>query len=216
MRRSPLLFTLLAWIGVPALAQVDLSGVWGPTFHEDSAERGPGPELCNNLDDDCDTLTDETFDCVLGSSGACATSCSSTGTRTGTCRSPQPIIPRATWTAGTPASLRMSFTKAEASPLAQITTANVNNLQLQWAFQARSLEKFEATPLVVDVLAPGYVGEKRLLVIALVRILFPATGILVFSAWCLGVVNHAGEARQVPRDRFVGHAVAIEVYRREV
>jgi alcohol dehydrogenase (cytochrome c) len=26
----------------------------------------------------------------------------------------------------------------------------VNNLQLQWAFQARSLEKFEATPLVVD------------------------------------------------------------------
>ncbi len=46
-----------------------------------------------------------------------------------------------------------------------------------------------ATPLVVDVLAPGYVGEKRLLVIALVRILFPATGILVFSAWCLGVLN---------------------------
>jgi alcohol dehydrogenase (cytochrome c) len=36
------------------------------------------------------------------------------------------------------------------SPLAQITPGNVNNLQLQWAFQARSLEKFEATPLVVD------------------------------------------------------------------
>ena len=36
------------------------------------------------------------------------------------------------------------------STLAQITTGNVNNLQLQWAFQARSLEKFEATPLVVD------------------------------------------------------------------
>jgi putative peptidoglycan lipid II flippase len=46
-----------------------------------------------------------------------------------------------------------------------------------------------ATPLVVDVLAPGYGGEKRLLVITLVRILFPATGILVFSAWCLGVLN---------------------------
>ncbi len=46
-----------------------------------------------------------------------------------------------------------------------------------------------ATALVVDVVAPGYTGEKRLLVITLVRILFPATGILVFSAWCLGVLN---------------------------
>jgi putative peptidoglycan lipid II flippase len=46
-----------------------------------------------------------------------------------------------------------------------------------------------ATPLVVDILAPGYTGEKRLLVVMLVRILFPATGILVFSAWCLGVLN---------------------------
>jgi alcohol dehydrogenase (cytochrome c) len=36
------------------------------------------------------------------------------------------------------------------SPLTQITTANVKNLQLQWIWQARSLEKFEATPLVVD------------------------------------------------------------------
>ena len=36
------------------------------------------------------------------------------------------------------------------SPLDQITPANVKNLELQWVFQARSLEKFEATPLVVD------------------------------------------------------------------
>jgi len=36
------------------------------------------------------------------------------------------------------------------SPLTQITPGNVKNLQLQWAFQARSLEKFESTPLVVD------------------------------------------------------------------
>jgi alcohol dehydrogenase (cytochrome c) len=34
--------------------------------------------------------------------------------------------------------------------LAQITPANVKDLQLQWVWQARSLEKFEATPLVVD------------------------------------------------------------------
>src|SRR6266536_1192431 len=36
------------------------------------------------------------------------------------------------------------------SPLTQITPQNVKNLELQWVFQARSLEKFEATPLVVD------------------------------------------------------------------
>src|SRR5271165_4979138 len=36
------------------------------------------------------------------------------------------------------------------TPLAQITPQNVKNLELKWVFQARSLEKFEATPLVVD------------------------------------------------------------------
>ena len=36
------------------------------------------------------------------------------------------------------------------STLTQITPANVKNLELQWVFQAQSLEKFEATPLVVD------------------------------------------------------------------
>src|SRR5216117_2528490 len=36
------------------------------------------------------------------------------------------------------------------SPHGQVTPENVKNLELQWIFQARSLEKFEATPLVVD------------------------------------------------------------------
>ncbi|MGA2216266.1 MAG: PQQ-binding-like beta-propeller repeat protein, partial [Bryobacteraceae bacterium] len=36
------------------------------------------------------------------------------------------------------------------SSLAQITPQNVKNLEQQWVFQARSLEKLEATPLVVD------------------------------------------------------------------
>ena len=36
------------------------------------------------------------------------------------------------------------------SLLTQVTAANVKNLEQQWVFQARSLEKFEATPLVVD------------------------------------------------------------------
>jgi alcohol dehydrogenase (cytochrome c) len=36
------------------------------------------------------------------------------------------------------------------SPLDQINASNVRNLKLQWVWQARSLEKFEATPLVVN------------------------------------------------------------------
>jgi len=36
------------------------------------------------------------------------------------------------------------------SLLNQVTPANVKNLELQWVYQVRSLEKFEATPLVVD------------------------------------------------------------------
>jgi alcohol dehydrogenase (cytochrome c) len=36
------------------------------------------------------------------------------------------------------------------SALDQITPRNANNLSLRWVFQARSFEKFEATPLVID------------------------------------------------------------------
>jgi len=36
------------------------------------------------------------------------------------------------------------------SPLVQITPANVKSLDLQWVWQSKSLEKFEATALVVD------------------------------------------------------------------
>ena len=36
------------------------------------------------------------------------------------------------------------------SQLTQITPDNVRNLELQWVFQARSLEKYEATSIVVD------------------------------------------------------------------
>jgi alcohol dehydrogenase (cytochrome c) len=43
-----------------------------------------------------------------------------------------------------------SYMSQRHSPLVQITPENVKNLEQQWVFQARSLEKFEATPLVVD------------------------------------------------------------------
>src|SRR5271169_2784135 len=43
-----------------------------------------------------------------------------------------------------------SQTSQRYSALTQINPANAKNLELQWIFQARSLEKYEATPLVVD------------------------------------------------------------------
>lgn len=46
-----------------------------------------------------------------------------------------------------------------------------------------------ATPYLLWLIAPGYSGEKRELTILLVRILFPGTGLLVCSAWCLGILN---------------------------
>ena len=45
------------------------------------------------------------------------------------------------------------------------------------------------TPALIDLIAPGFAGDKRTLTIALVRILFPGAGLLVLSAWCLGILN---------------------------
>jgi putative peptidoglycan lipid II flippase len=44
-------------------------------------------------------------------------------------------------------------------------------------------------PLLIAVIAPGFTGAKRELTISLVRVLFPGTGVLVLSAWCLGILN---------------------------
>ena len=46
-----------------------------------------------------------------------------------------------------------------------------------------------ATPLLIDIIAPGFHGDTRTLTIDIVRVLFPGTGLLVLSAWCLGVLN---------------------------
>jgi putative peptidoglycan lipid II flippase len=46
-----------------------------------------------------------------------------------------------------------------------------------------------ATPWLIVAIAPGFEGEKRELTIRLVRILFPGVGLLVLSAWCLGILN---------------------------
>ncbi|AGC45709.1 integral membrane protein MviN [Myxococcus stipitatus DSM 14675] len=45
------------------------------------------------------------------------------------------------------------------------------------------------TPFFVDLVAPGFTGEDHALAVRVVRILFPGTGFLVLSAWCLGILN---------------------------
>jgi putative peptidoglycan lipid II flippase len=45
------------------------------------------------------------------------------------------------------------------------------------------------TPYLIDLIAPGFHGPKRELTIRLVQILFPGAGLLVLSAWCLGILN---------------------------
>ncbi len=45
------------------------------------------------------------------------------------------------------------------------------------------------TPYLIDLITPGFHGAERELTIRLVRIFFPAAGILTLSAWCLGVLN---------------------------
>ncbi len=45
------------------------------------------------------------------------------------------------------------------------------------------------TPAFVTLVAPGFSGEALDLTIAIVRILFPSVGLLVLSAWCLGILN---------------------------
>jgi len=45
------------------------------------------------------------------------------------------------------------------------------------------------TPYIISIVAWGFVGERRELSIRLVQIFFPGAGLLVMSAWCLGVLN---------------------------
>ena len=57
-----------------------------------------------------------------------------------------------------------------------------------------------ATPTLIALIAPGFSGQKREITIRLVRILFPGAGLLVLSAWCLGVLNsHRRSFSPTPR-----------------
>lgn len=46
-----------------------------------------------------------------------------------------------------------------------------------------------STPYLISIIAPGFTGATRELTIRLVKIFFPGAGLLVISAWCLGVLN---------------------------
>jgi putative peptidoglycan lipid II flippase len=71
-------------------------------------------------------------------------------------------------------------------------TARVFFALLALAIAVLVLLGVTAAPLLVNLVAPGFDGAKRALAVRLVRILFPGAGILVASAWCLGVLNSHG------------------------
>lgn len=50
-----------------------------------------------------------------------------------------------------------------------------------------------ATPILLDLIAPGFTGDRRDLAVRLVRILFPGAGLLAIAAWCLAVLNSHGK-----------------------
>jgi putative peptidoglycan lipid II flippase len=60
---------------------------------------------------------------------------------------------------------------------------------LALAASALVLAGMVATPWLIDLIAPGFHGAKRELTIRIVRVLFPGAGLLVLSAWCLGILN---------------------------
>jgi putative peptidoglycan lipid II flippase len=52
-----------------------------------------------------------------------------------------------------------------------------------------SLVGITLAPLLVTVLTPGFEGQRRELMIAVLRIFVPMTALLVLSAWALGILN---------------------------
>jgi putative peptidoglycan lipid II flippase len=54
---------------------------------------------------------------------------------------------------------------------------------------AAALVGIALAPVITDFVAPGFSGSQRDLTVTLVRILFPMSGALILSAWCLGILN---------------------------
>jgi putative peptidoglycan lipid II flippase len=82
------------------------------------------------------------------------------------------------------ANLLASDREEEAKRVAQI----IGSI-LALAMSVLVLAGVLATPFLIDLIAPGFEGIKRDFTIGMVRIMFPAVGVLVLSAWCLGILN---------------------------
>jgi putative peptidoglycan lipid II flippase len=82
------------------------------------------------------------------------------------------------------ASLLASGQKEEAKRVARVI-----GTILALAMSILVLAGVLATPLLIDLIAPGFEGAKREFTIRMVKILFPGVGVLVLSAWCLGILN---------------------------
>ncbi len=54
---------------------------------------------------------------------------------------------------------------------------------------AATLVGIALAPVITAFAAPGFEGETRALTIRLVEIMFPMSGIMILSGWCLGVLN---------------------------
>ena len=82
------------------------------------------------------------------------------------------------------ANLLASGNKEEANRVARVIGS-----MLLLAMSLLVLAGVLATPLLIDLIAPGFKGVKRDATIQMVRIMFPGVGVLVLSAWCLGILN---------------------------
>jgi putative peptidoglycan lipid II flippase len=82
------------------------------------------------------------------------------------------------------ASLLASGDKEEANRVARV----IGSI-LVLAMSILVLAGVLATPYMIDLIAPGFEGVKREFTIQIIRILFPGIGVLVLSAWCLGILN---------------------------
>jgi putative peptidoglycan lipid II flippase len=54
---------------------------------------------------------------------------------------------------------------------------------------AASLIGIALAPAITQAVAPGFDEQTTRLTVALVRILFPMSGLMILSAWCLGILN---------------------------
>ncbi|HUQ52319.1 MAG TPA: murein biosynthesis integral membrane protein MurJ [Gammaproteobacteria bacterium] len=92
-------------------------------------------------------------------------------------------------------TLSASFIPAYSALLGQGRTAEAGRVAgaafalLLSVAGAISLLGLALAPFLVSVFTPGFEGVRRELLIVVVRIVFPMTGVLVLSAWALGILN---------------------------